>query len=405
VSKGEPVGNYQLWGTSKGLFDAFQNAGAARTFAGSLLYQTGTEFGISNADGSKSFFYGTGLAWNGAAGKFTAGTITRVLHYSSGDFTDELNGVSRPVASVQTAFELSSVKAQAELLAGDDILDARSRAGGAVVAAVLNGQAGNDTIFGGKAADMLDGGIGNDKLYAGDGNDRLTGSAGADLLDGGAGRDFASYLLEAAVAIDLAAGTAGGAAAGDVFVSIEGVFGSNTGNDTIRGSAAADYLYGYGGNDRVEGGAGNDTLYGGNGADRIEGGLGDDRLIDLDTIAANDVLYGGDGKDVILSGLGDDIIDAGTGEDIVKGGLGNDTIYGGPDPDVIVFNGLHTESAYYYEASDFSIRVNGVDGTDIVYSALRIAFDDGTWRYDVPTAAWLQESAISGDAWLFPLVG
>lgn len=64
----------------------------------------------------------------------------------------------------------------------------------------VNGEGGNDTIFGGRGNDRLNGGAGNDSLYGGigddqlrggDGDDRLSGGFGADsLLDGEAGNDF-----------------------------------------------------------------------------------------------------------------------------------------------------------------------------------------------------------------------
>ena len=56
--------------------------------------------------------------------------------------------------------------------------------------------AGNDTLNGDDGDDMLYGGIGNDKLYGNDENDTLTGGPGADRLDGGddvGDLDTASY--------------------------------------------------------------------------------------------------------------------------------------------------------------------------------------------------------------------
>ena len=50
------------------------------------------------------------------------------------------------------------------------------------------------------------------------------------------------------------------------------------GNDTVNGTASADYLVGAGGNDKVNGLAGNDTLLGGTGIDTLTGGTGKDTL-------------------------------------------------------------------------------------------------------------------------------
>ncbi len=75
-----------------------------------------------------------------------------------------------------------------------------------------------------------------------------------------------------------------------------------TGNETLNGTASADYLIGRAGNDTLngnngddylDGGAGNDTLNGGNGADKLWGGAG------------NDTLNGGAGSDVFVWTLSD----------------------------------------------------------------------------------------------------
>ena len=71
---------------------------------------------------------------------------------------------------------------------------------------------------------------------------------------------------------------------GDARSLIENAVGG-TGNDNLKGNAAAnsltggsgnDSLYGLAGNDRLDGGAGNDVLDGGTGADIMIGGAGND---------------------------------------------------------------------------------------------------------------------------------
>jgi VCBS repeat-containing protein len=85
------------------------------------------------------------------------------------------------------------------------------------------------------------------------------------------------------------------------------------------------------------GGAGNDALRGTNGADWIYGGSGDDTLNGL---GGNDVLFGGTGRDTLDGGSGSDYVDGGLGadlliyrfgenrnsHDIYNGGFGNDTL-------------------------------------------------------------------------------
>ncbi len=81
--------------------------------------------------------------------------------------------------------------------------------------------------------DVLEGGAGNDTLYGQAGNDTLSGGDGADLLYGGAG------------------------------------------NDSLMGNYGADKLYGGNDNDTLKGGYGNDTLTGGNGKDTFIVNKGD----------------------------------------------------------------------------------------------------------------------------------
>ncbi len=54
----------------------------------------------------------------------------------------------------------------------------------------LNGQDGNDVIYGGTKADKINGGNGNDKLYGYGGNDKIYGGNGEDKIWGGKGNDY-----------------------------------------------------------------------------------------------------------------------------------------------------------------------------------------------------------------------
>ena len=56
--------------------------------------------------------------------------------------------------------------------------------------ALLYGNDGLDTVWGGLLADTIYGGAGADLLYGGDGNDTFAGGAGADTIFGDYGVDF-----------------------------------------------------------------------------------------------------------------------------------------------------------------------------------------------------------------------
>ena len=118
------------------------------------------------------------------------------------------------------------------------------------------------------------------------GDDVLAGGAGGDLIDGGLGFDTASYHLSLfGLTADLALSHLNtGAAAGDSYVGIEGLWGSGFADilrgtylgDAIIGDAGDDLIFGRAGDDTLTGGAGDDTLRGGLGADVLDGGPGFD---------------------------------------------------------------------------------------------------------------------------------
>jgi Ca2+-binding RTX toxin-like protein len=150
---------------------------------------------------------------------------------------------------------------------------------------VIGTAAASGTIFNDDATvpvgQSVGGTLGPDVQVGGPGNDDLLGSPGPDVLDGASGTDRANYAFSpAGVTADLvnAVGYGPGDAAGDTYISIE----------NVRGSDFVDILIGTVGNDVLEGMGGDDILIGSLGADVLSGGDG------RETFAISSVSEGGD---------------------------------------------------------------------------------------------------------------
>ncbi|TCK07577.1 LEPR-XLL domain-containing protein [Marinobacterium mangrovicola] len=163
----------------------------------------------------------------------------------------------------------------------------------------LNGEGGNDIIFGGLqgSPDIINGGAGDDILLGDNGKLTYDADAGGDL---------------------------------STLDTIESYQDGMGGADTISGEA---------GSDTILGGTGGDTIYGddvsaSNGSD--DGGdliIGDNAVIDLilnsvsritssiddGTTGGNDIVEANAGADIVMGGYGGDMLDAGDGDNIVIG--------------------------------------------------------------------------------------
>ena len=192
---------------------------------------------------------------------------------------------------------------------------------------VIDGGAGNDTLYGGPGGgdDEMSGGPGNDRLFGGQGDDTLVGGPGADRFYGGHGQDLVSYTgSPEGVTVRLhTLAAAGGDAQGDTFKSLVDVAYTDANGvaqtdslpdiEHLTGSNHNDILAGDRRDNDIDGGAGNDTLYGGPGGgdDMMSGGLGNDRL------------FGGQGDDTLIGGPGDDRLAGGHGNDVFVFGPGD----------------------------------------------------------------------------------
>ncbi len=172
------------------------------------------------------------------------------------------------------------------------------------------GTSGPDALYGGEGDDTLIGLGGNDALYGGPGDDTLAGQSGddtlegglgSDVLTGGAGTDLAWYsgrTDDLEIRLDGSASSGHSGEADTIAEDVENAIGGS-GNDTIYGNAANNYLIG---ND------GDDELFGLDGKDYLDAGTG------------NDDLHGGDDYDELLPGVAE-------GGDRVFGGGGFDTVF------------------------------------------------------------------------------
>ncbi len=215
--------------------------------------------------------------------------------------------------------------------------------------------------------DLIDGGAGNDSLYGEIGNDLVNGGLGDDLILGDRAnhQDFYAWTIYTDSTVDPVAYESIGLGYRDLPIGLHG-------NDVLYGDAGIDTILGNGGNDFINGGTGDDnlwgddkwlggqdhgddTLYGGDGNDQLAGNggsdllygdAGDDQLwgddvagIGLTPIGdiynGDDQLYGGAGLDQLVGGAGNDLLDGGTEDDQLFGEKGDDRLLGGEGNDFL----------------------------------------------------------------------
>ncbi|WP_201859289.1 calcium-binding protein [Microvirga soli] len=283
----------------------------------------------------------------------------------------------------------------------------------------VNGTQGKDVYVGSEYTDTLLGRAGDDRLQGGASDDELEGGAGNDTLEGGADFDFASYrnATQSVVASLATPGANTNDAKGDIYISIEGLIGSNDtvdgSGDTLTGNDQVNKIWGLAGNDKLHGGEGNDTLLGGGGRDHLYGGAGADSLnggedgvdennwdmasyafaagaIILDRSAGNanglanggeakgdqftdiqafegsrfnDTMRGGTGGDVFYGGAGVDLLQGNEGADLLFGQDGDDTLEGGAGADALTGDGGRNFASY-------AGAPIGLDGVGVIASLL-----------------------------------
>ena len=240
---------------------------------------------------------------------------------------------------------------------------------------VLLGGAGGDRLLGGSGVDTLDGGADDDTLSGGSDDDDLSGDDGADLLFGGNGED----VLSGGNGSDTLHGHSGddtlaGGADDDRMLG-----GSN--DDVLNGDAGADHLFGGPGADELSGGTGDDTLVGGRGGDALSGGDGTNLLYGQH---GDDTLNAGDAGDQLFGGFNDDLLNGGAGADLMRGGRGGDALIGADGNDSL-----------YGETGDDGLE--GGAGDDLIYGGYHADTLRGGTGADVLDGG-TQDDFLFGDA-------
>ncbi|MFC3321337.1 hypothetical protein [Mesorhizobium cantuariense] len=309
-------------------------------------------------------------------------------------------------ATIIEAFDLNAII--------DGTVDADSLS--AVVASVLaghggndtlTGSSGNDTLLGGEGNDALNGGTGNDTYVfdLGDGTDTISDSSGKDWLLMGAGLTAANVTFNVSgsdLLITYGAGDqirlvnqyywASTSYQVETLMYGDGTTISLTGGLPIVGGTGNDILNGTAYADTLTGGAGTDTLNGNDGNDTLNGGI------------ANDVLNGGSGNDtyVFSSGDGTDIINENSGStDTIQLGAGLTTAN-------VFFNVSGSDLLITYGGGDQIRLVNQYYWASPSYQVETLVYGDGTaisLTAGLPIVGGAGNDTLNGTAYADTLTG
>jgi Ca2+-binding RTX toxin-like protein len=224
--------------------------------------------------------------------------------------------------------------------------------------------------------------LGVNNIQAGAGNDSLIGTASANWLVGGKGNDkFDAGAGDDVLLID-ADDAQSGIHAGAGFDLVQVIDTYTT--DSSHAARGVTFNLAQAEAEMAIGGAGNDVLIGGGRQSVfIRAGDGDDIVIGG---AANDALSGENDNDLLDGGAGNDLLRGGRGQDQILGGVGDDVLDGGLDDDVL--NGGAGNDVLIGGGGDD--QIDGGDGIDVVqfsgsyadYRITKVADINGsiTWR-------------------------
>lgn len=293
--------------------------------------------------------FGSVLGENGVFVNMTGSELMGVASFTSSD----THGDTDTFVGNIHAFKLSNAK---------DVFHAGNQGYS------VNGEQGDDEIYGGAGRDNFNGNEGDDTIYGGDGDDWIGGGDGSDSLIGGGGRG------------DIEGGS------GDDYIeagSEGGNFRGDDGDDTMIGSNQRDEFSGWTGKDSIDAGIGND---------HINGSAGDN-VLDNDPGEYDDTVNGGVGRDKLSfenyyeSSDEIHVVITGNGDGTVTGVVNIDTDGNGAQP---------------WEVSTIFTSIEEISGTggddSFTIDAGGTATADGDW-------AWWDRTDPPGGDRMFQLTG
>ncbi len=179
----------------------------------------------------------------------------------------------------------------------------------------LDGEAGNDLIFGFDGGDTIQGGAGSDTISGGGGDDTLYGNSRTNHSNSFGEVDTVVFAGDRANYIVSAVLGDSGLSNGIATFTIQDINNTDNGGDEGRDTAAGFERFRFGSETLNVVGAGSQSnssaiVVGGHGQESIGGGRGDDLIFGF---RGMDTIDGGEGNDRIVGGEGDDIIDGGSG--------------------------------------------------------------------------------------------
>ncbi|WP_029407232.1 DUF4347 domain-containing protein [Thiomicrorhabdus sp. Milos-T2] len=186
---------------------------------------------------------------------------------------------------------------------GEDIIDAIDSGFGITI----EGNLGNDTIYGSMHDDLISGNQDNDFIVGGLGSDEIFGNAGEDIILG----DLGSITDENGNEMTQRAG---------ILTRVESTIGGD--NDTIDGGLGNDTIIASGGDDKVTDSGGNNTIFGDHGLVTYLAGMTAAVTSRHIQEGGNDNVTASDGDNLIIGGYGNDTVAAGNGNNRVLGDNG-----------------------------------------------------------------------------------